>query len=94
MVLSMAVACAKTPGYDFGEDDGTPDSIDGTELADDTNLFGQITDQNGNPVSGVAVSDGRTVVTTDANGVYQMSRSKLSRYVFYTTPAGYEINRA
>ena len=51
-----------------------------------------MTDTSGNPVRGVVVSDGYNCVETDANGVYQMIRYKKARFVWYSTPAGYEIN--
>lgn len=93
MALSCTMACAKGSSYDFGEESQAPDSLSGTSIEDGMTLYGLVSDIEGKPVSGVAVSDGRTVAVTDANGVYQMKRSKLSRHVFYTVPADYEIDR-
>lgn len=45
----------------------------------------------GSPVSGVAVSDGEVVVTTDNNGRYEMYSSKPCGYVFVSVPGGYEV---
>ncbi len=91
--LSCTMACAKNNGYDFTDSNEIPDNLAGTEIGEGMTLYGQVSDTEGRPVAGVAVSDGRTVAVTDANGVYQMKRNKLSRYVFYTTPSDYEISR-
>ena len=37
------------------------------------------------------VSDGYSVVATDAKGVYQIVRSANAKYVFISAPSGYEI---
>ncbi len=66
--------------------------VNGTELAENTTLYGLIKDTSGSPVQGVVVSDGYGCAVTDANGVYQLERYKKARFVFYSTPAGYEIN--
>ncbi|MGX5687647.1 calcineurin-like phosphoesterase C-terminal domain-containing protein [Arcticibacter tournemirensis] len=39
------------------------------------------------PLNGVVVSDGYSVVRTDANGVYQMKRNAGARFVFISVPA-------
>ena len=44
----------------------------------------------GAAVSGVAVSDGVNVVKTDVNGHYSINVADDSRFVFISTPAGYE----
>ncbi len=95
MSIFAFAACEKNGGEDNGNDsNGKPSDIDGTEISTSSDLYGTITDIYGNPIEGVAVTDGRTVVLTDANGVYQMGRSKLSKYVYYSTPADYEVNLA
>ncbi len=52
-------------------------------------VSGKIT-SDGKGVAGVPVSDGITVVTTDATGNYSINTDKKLGYVFYTLPSGYE----
>ena len=54
------------------------------------NLYGAVICE-GKGVPGVVVSDGREVVVTDAQGVYQMTSQKRWRYVFVSVPSGYEV---
>ena len=54
-------------------------------------VFGYIKDTTGNPVAGVAVSDGFTVVKTNSNGFYQMEANPEAYHIFYTSPAEYKI---
>ena len=54
-------------------------------------IKGKISDSNGNGVAGVVVSDGFTVTKTDSNGLYEMPYNPKATFVFYTTPATYEI---
>ena len=61
----------------------------GTAMAAAQNLSGTITCE-GHGVAGVAVSDGYTIVLTDADGHYAMTSNKRNGYVFYTLPGGYE----
>lgn len=65
--------------------------LNNTELIEANNLRGLITDENGTPVAGVAVSDGYDVVTTDANGVYQFAAHQDARLLSISVPAEYEI---
>lgn len=53
------------------------------------NLVGRVR-VDGQPREGVVVSDGVNVVTTDANGEYQM-RTRNRQHVFVSTPADCEI---
>lgn len=62
---------------------------DGIEPEDGVTLYGQVV-CDGNGVSGVVVSDGVEVVTTDSKGVYQMKSAKYHKYVFISVPSGYE----
>ena len=50
------------------------------------NLVGRVTDGK-NPIEGAVVSDGFTVTTTDAQGVYQMRVKKSTPFVFVSVPA-------
>ncbi len=54
------------------------------------NLVGRVTDGK-NPIEGVVVSDGFTVTTTDARGIYQMRVKRTTPFVFVSVPAEYEI---
>ena len=65
--------------------------LNNTELIEANNLRGLITDDKGNPIAGVAVSDGYDVVTTDANGVYQFVAHQDARLLSISVPAEYEI---
>jgi len=66
--------------------------INGTAIDARNDVAGMLVDKNtGKGISGVAVTDGFTVVLTDENGVYQMKRNALCRRVYYTTPSGYKV---
>ena len=55
-------------------------------------VYGFVKDVNGNPISGVAVSDGFTVTTTDAMGYYTLSDVTADcRYIFISIPSEYEV---
>ena len=46
---------------------------------------------NGQPVNGVPVSDGRTIVLTDRDGRYSIDSDKSDGAVFVITPSGYIV---
>ena len=53
---------------------------------------GYVKDTNGNPISGVAVSDGFSVTATDTNGYYEIDNvSKDTRYIYISLPAEYKV---
>lgn len=54
-------------------------------------VTGKITDQNGNALEGVVVSDGYTCVKTDAQGEYAFNRNANAKFVYYTVPADCEV---
>lgn len=54
------------------------------------NVIGRVLDSNGNPVAGVAVSDGIAVTSTGADGWYGLQSQKANGYVFISQPQGYE----
>lgn len=54
------------------------------------NLTGKVTTEDGRPVKGVAVSDGYSIVKTDAGGFYALQSNKVNGYVFIEIPSGYE----
>ena len=53
------------------------------------NVKGVVRDKNGNPLSGVAVSDGFEIVTTDEEGRYYFYSDKSLGRVFISLPSGY-----
>jgi hypothetical protein len=55
-------------------------------------IWGYVKDNAGNPIQGVAVSNGFQVVTTDANGYYRMENVTMDTwYIYISVPAEYEI---
>ena len=57
----------------------------------DNEIFGHLLDQYGNPVAGVAVSDGFTVVQTNNVGFFHFKPSTDSYYIFYSIPADCDV---
>lgn len=57
--------------------------------ADAKDIKGTVKDTDGNPVSGVIVSDGLNTVQTDKKGRFEMDTDEDSRFVFISTPSGY-----
>lgn len=53
--------------------------------------YGRVVDYDGNPVSGVTVSDGALVTKTDANGCYYLRSEKKNLFVFISTPKNYKV---
>lgn len=53
--------------------------------------YGYVKDVNGNPIEGVAVSDGFTVTTTNANGCYTLKTTPDAWYINVSVPAGFAI---
>lgn len=63
-----------------------------TVSAADTIVKGFVKDTNGNPVSGVPVSDGRNVTVTDSNGCYSLTTDpERNPLVYISTPAAYHL---
>ena len=54
-------------------------------------VWGYVKDNAGNPIQGVAVSNGFQVVATDANGYYTMNVDKDCWYIYISVPSEYEI---
>ncbi len=71
--------------------DYEPIPQDVVDLVAGNNVYGKIMDTNNQPISGVVVSDGYSVVQTDAKGVYQFKKNQDAKFVFYSNPSGYEI---
>lgn len=53
--------------------------------------YGRVVDYEGNPISGVSVSDGVLVTTTDANGCYYLRSEKKNLFVFISIPKNYRV---
>ena len=69
--------------------------INGTEILEGNDLVGLISEKGtGKGIPGVVVSDGYDCVATDANGVYQFKSNSLTRLIYYSTPAEYEVATA
>ena len=70
-------------------------SLDPFEVEEDmiitASACGYVKDTNGNPIPGVAVTDGFSVVSTDSNGFYELDTSKDAWFIYVTVPAEYEI---
>ena len=60
-----------------------------TKLEYDTS--GKVTDERGNAMAGVVVSDGYTCVKTDADGNYAFNRNAAAKFVYYTVPDNCEV---
>lgn len=69
----------------------TMDSEDDEFIKPDPDIFGYVKDNSGNPIEGVAVSDGFQIVTTDKDGYYKMKPSTDTWYVYISIPAEYEV---
>ena len=55
-------------------------------------FYGYVTDKaTGEPIEGVAMSDGFSVTTTDAEGFYKIVPHQDAWYVFYSVPADCEV---
>lgn len=54
-------------------------------------LKGKVTDNNGKPLSQVAVTDGTHIVLTNQAGEYRLESTHEAMFVYLTLPAGYEI---
>ena len=61
---------------------------DGVEPAEGSTVYGRVYCDD-KPLKGVVISDGVEVVSTDADGVYQMKSKKKYGYVFISIPSGY-----
>ena len=55
--------------------------------------YGYVKDSNGNPIAGVAVSDGFTVTATNSRGFYSLQTTSDTWYIYVSVPSEYEIPR-
>ena len=54
-------------------------------------IYGYVKDNSGKPIANVPVSDGFSIVTTDANGYYSLNASTDTYYIYITIPSEYEV---
>ena len=55
-------------------------------------IEGYVKDTNGNPIAGVAVSDGFSVVATNSAGYYKLDNiTKDCHYIYISIPSAYEV---
>src|SRR5690606_3837958 len=87
----LLIGCSKSSGgIENGEGNGGAD-LPQVELVDGNDVYGYILDEAGNPIANVVVTDGYSVVKTDSKGVYQFKKDVGATFVYYSTPAEYEI---
>uniref|UniRef100_UPI0032163AF9 calcineurin-like phosphoesterase family protein n=1 Tax=uncultured Draconibacterium sp. TaxID=1573823 RepID=UPI0032163AF9 len=94
MVLGIAFVLVQCDSDDETEMVPQPDpetEVEGITLKPGMDLCGIISDQDGNPVSGVVVTDGFSCVLTDSDGIYQMKKDNEAKFVYYSTPADYKV---
>ena len=78
---------------------GTVGNLNGFEeeedflLSGDNTVGGYVRDTEGNPIEGVAVSDGFEIVTTNSKGFYELAPTSDTWYIYITIPAEYEIGK-
>ena len=91
LIAATMMACegddkmlTELPKPDDGNGNGT------TEITPDKGitLYGLVSDKEGNPLEGVVVSDGYSVVASDKKGVYQIVRDPNAKHVFISVPSG------
>ncbi len=54
-------------------------------------ISGHVLTDTGSPIAGVAVSDGVTIVQTNAEGAYELPYRDNAEFVFVSVPSGYDI---
>ena len=93
--LLAAVTAISCTGKVEPEGSGAGNGTTGPEAPQpkpEGNIKGKVTDAvTGAPIAGVSVSDGYTVTSTDADGNYAIQGNELTRTVFISVPAEYEI---
>lgn len=89
----LIVGCSKgsgTPSDPGKEPDNGPE-LPRVQLVNGNNVYGYVLDDANKPIANVVVSDGFSVVKTDDKGVYQLKKHDNSKFVYYSTPAEFEI---
>src|SRR5690606_15267 len=87
----LVIGCSKSEGGggDIGKDDEA--ELPAVEFVNGNTVYGYILDGEKKPLANVVVTDGYSVVKTDSKGVYQFKKNDKAKFVYYTTPAEYEI---
>ena len=74
---------------------GATGSLQSFDVMEDTLIsdlaYGYVKDSAGNPIVGVAVSDGFSVVQTDETGLYQIKVTSDTWYIYISLPSEYEV---
>lgn len=87
-ILFIVVATLSCSNSD---DNGIDNPNNNNEIVPEgVDTYGYIKDTDGNPISGVVVSDGFNFSVTDNTGLYKFNRDKSSRHVRYSLPSEYE----
>ena len=55
-------------------------------------VYGHVKDSNGNPLSGILISDGFQFTKTNAEGYYEMKSNDDAYHIFYISPSEYEFS--
>jgi len=92
-LLYFLTACSTAPLSFEPTKDYKPVVDDITDIEGINDTYGKITDQNGEPISNVVVTDGYVFTITDEKGIYQFKRDNNAKFVYYSNPSGYEIAR-
>ncbi len=98
--LPLFTSCSRPMSPERPEISGNPDNRDNTdtpdtpqeeptEPADGASIIGKVITRSGEPIPGVAVSDGLTVTLTDSEGNYRLGSDKSCGYVFISVPGNY-----
>ena len=93
MALSLLNIACSSSSDGIGDGGGNPSpSVTPVVPKPDAgnDLYGVVSDKEGNPLSGIVVSDGFQCVSTDARGFYQMKRNAQAEFVNYSIPSGYK----
>lgn len=89
IIITLATAVLLLPGCAKEEERPVKSTI-----APETDFYGVVTDNHGQPLEGVVVSDGYTCAATDENGVYQLTGNEFSYQVYLSLPSEYEVPMA
>lgn len=60
-------------------------------VTDGSLAYGYVKDSDGNPLSGVVVSDGFSVVKTNSSGYYRLTPTSDTWYIYYSIPEDCEV---
>lgn len=88
----FSLGCSKDKGNSPEEKKPDDDpKLPSIELVNGNDVYGYILDEAKNPIPNVVVSDGYSVVKTNEKGIYQLKKNSKAKFVYYSTPAEYEI---